>query len=542
MANIKFLRGSQTNLPVSGSNDVIDGALYFSINQADAGEERGKLFLGDANHKLIPIGEDIILKVVDDVRHLPQATLHSNEFYYCTSGNILAFSNGAEWVQVNANTDTQLDSDNSVGFSVAADGTVTYSIQDTAGTIIQKSFKIAAGSNNVDIGRDATTGALTISVDPDTTYTLGTSTSADDVNITLTPSAGTASSVKIKDTETIDVTRDSVTGDISLNVKTNAISGVADIDFINGSGTYDSTTHTTADDDGFTVAIITSSGDEQVDSIDPVIAYGKTGASNAHFVNGTATLNVPTVTDLSDAIAELQRTINAMTYRGIASSATTITGATLHNGDVFLADAEFTIDGKTVKPGYLIVVQGSENPSGVVTNPTYDVVKGNDTDTTYTMVHAATAMSIQDKDGGSIGTLALAGGTSITLSNDLVVGTNTNTVTITHANVTRTDSTAAAAEQNATEELVFTVVTGVATNSQGHVTGVTTKQITGTDTNLDIGTFSATVTAANNVATITSLSDGNDALQIVSKIASTGSLQVTGSGDTTTIDLVWGSF
>lgn len=97
MANVLFKKGLKANLPTAGTNDVVDGALYFAINDTSLGaEQRGKLYLGDANHNLIPIGEDIILKAVANMSALPTAADHIGEFYYIEDGNILAFSKKRE--------------------------------------------------------------------------------------------------------------------------------------------------------------------------------------------------------------------------------------------------------------------------------------------------------------------------------------------------------------------------------------------------------------------------------------------------------------
>lgn len=80
MANVLFKRGLQANLPASGSDSVVDGALYFTTDTK-------RLFLGNGTN-MLPIAEGI--QVVTSVSELPTASEHNGEFYYLTAGNILA--------------------------------------------------------------------------------------------------------------------------------------------------------------------------------------------------------------------------------------------------------------------------------------------------------------------------------------------------------------------------------------------------------------------------------------------------------------------
>ncbi len=561
MANVLFKRGLQADLPASGSNSVVDGALYFTTDTK-------RLFLGNGTN-MLPIAEGI--QVVTSVSDLPTASDHNGEFYYLTAGNILAWSDGSTWLQTNPNTKLKADQRTALSTDTTDIGKVKLEFEDTDGTKVVGSFKIAAGTSNVTIGRNSNDGSLTISVDPDTTYELKTTGGAsdntnDDVVLQLDSSkANDDSSIALKNSNSVTVKRDQSTGAISFDINPNGVGGITSTDIIEGSGAI--TNGTPASPNGFTSEIVLSNGQRKYASTDPTIKYGENAAQEVHFVNGAATLDVLTRTEVNQAIDDLEKTINAMTYRGAVSSANEIpssitAGGAYHNGDVYLADNDFTINGTPVKPGYLIVIQGSEGTDGTIpaANVNYEIITGNSTDTTYQI--ATVSHGIDIKSGNAvIGEIKLTAGDAIDLTDttsangSAVSGTtNINSIQIKHANITRNDTHVPAsgatdddrgsetAVQTARAPMTFMVVDEVTTNNQGHVTAVNYKKVTVQDSTLNVGAFTTTSTAANNVATVQMQSGGTDKLALQFKLASTGSINVTGSGDTTTIDVVWGSF
>ena len=134
----------------------------------------------------------------------------------------------------------------------------------------------------------------------------------------------------------------------------------------------------------------------------------------------------------------------------------------------------------------------SPNGTGANTSASVTIVAGNNvsfdasgsnyslsaTDTTYTQVVDASTKKIDLKEDGTttVGSTTFADGTSIGVT---VAASGTNnenaTVTISHANVTRGTDTVSDAELGFGDDL--TVVTGITTNAQGHVTQVATKKM-----------------------------------------------------------------
>lgn len=543
MANVKFLRGLQNNLP-SGSS-IVDGALYFTTDSK-------RLFLGQDNSGtkvLLPIAEGITS--VESVTSLGSAAEHTGQFYYVApsgaqgneAGNILAYSDGTKWLQVNMSTHISTMSE-----AVDADGTVTLTINDSAGAAHTASFQVI-GNENVTVS--AENGKLKISVadDENTTYTLGKAASGDDVNITLTPSEGDAQSVTLADGEGINVNiaQDKIVFDINAQ----------EIPLVDG-------VTVAAETQGFSIAVDTTNNGHPSDTLDPVITYGTSADQSVHFVSGTATLAVPTINEVNTAIDNLRRSINAMRYMGaVASEAAMPTVAAdnaFHNGDVYLASTDFTIgtgsEAKDVKKGSLIVVQGTEGTDGTIpaSDVTYAIVEGDTTDTTYKGIAVTNGIGIATSlsPTANVAELIINGSSdgviTVSESQSAVGGSaenNVNTLTIGHGAVTRTDGAAT----NYSVDLLngnaeFTIVTGVTTNSQGHVTGIATKNVTISSTGFDPGSWSTTAVANNEhtSSAVTISSSGQNAQSFGFTIASTGSIDITASGDTTTIDVVWGTF
>lgn len=117
MANIMFKRGQQANLPSTAQ----DGVFYLTT-------DTNRLYVGQGTEMTLLNQQVHIVNSVNNIPKYPEV----NDFYYCTSENILAFYNGAEWRQINPDTDTNDTikvSSVTVGDSVVADNeSITYNI------------------------------------------------------------------------------------------------------------------------------------------------------------------------------------------------------------------------------------------------------------------------------------------------------------------------------------------------------------------------------------------------------------------------------
>ena len=555
MANVLFKRGLQANLP--SGNNIVDGALYFTTDSK-------RLFLGQDNSgtkTLLPIAEGIT--AVASATSLPTASQQlAGQFYYIApsgaqgeeAGNILAYCDGSKWLQVNMSTYLTSMSE---AVSVDGSGEATVSLSSTLNTGGQgPSASFGIVGDNVTLSVENGKLKLSVADDVNTTYTLGKAASGDDVNLTLTPSnggtAGTPQIVTLADGVGVDVNIDN--NKVVFDVAQNEIALVSSVVGANNS---------TA---GFDITVNTTNAGAPTGTIDPQITYGQSGSQTVHFVGGVATLSVPTIAEMNTKFENELKALNAMRYCGAVATAAAMPtspsgnaypNGAFHNGDVYLASQDLTIgsgaSAQEVKRGSLIVIQGEEEANGAIlpANVTYEIVEGDSTDTTYKGLAITNGIGIANSSSptANVAQLVVNGSGVISVSesqskidsND--PANNKNTLTISHANVSHTTPTATAYSQDLiTDDAAFTIVSGVTVNDQGHVTAVTTQDITISSINLGTWSVAAVANSGHTQSTITASTSGSPTQTIEFELASTGSIDITASGDTTTIDVVWGSF
>lgn len=158
----------------------------------------------------------------------------------------------------------------------------------------------------------------------------------------------------------------------------------------------------------------------------------------------------------------------------------------------------------------------------------------------HTLSVASNKITLKNAAGTEKGSATIEGGTALTAS------TSGTKITIDHDDVER-DDPATATKAVLTDGTTFSVVTGVTTNAQGHVTAVSTAEYEAQDTKYQLS--GATVSASNNVATITDTlktTDNAAAGTSVFKLASKNdNLTVTKDTSVTNqinMTLVWGTF
>lgn len=550
MANVLFKRGLQAGLPVIGTGgSVVDGALYFTTDTK-------RLFLGN-NTELLPIAEGIT--TVTAVNDLPTASAQNEGmFYYVNGDNILAYSDGTKWLQVNMSD--AIDTMSHAATQTGSDALVTLSStrkSHVAGPTA--SFKVVAGDN---VTVTASGNEIQISVPSasnDTLYTLSTAagssaeTGYTTVAINLTPDVGTgtgtvSSAVTISKSDTINVLRDA-NGVLSFAVNEQAISGIQ---------AFTATATTT----GFNHVITKNDNSPLTTNIDPIVSYGVDTNSklSAHFVNGTASLSIYTASEIDDMLTTNLQQLNSMTYRGAVDEMSDLTNATDKKlGDTWVATETFIIPAGSatgtsssvdVAPGYIIIANSSATPpevNGVIpaNAVTYDVISGDTKDTNYKFNGTTGGVQLQEKVGSTwntIGALTISTSSALTVSG---ADTGTNAVvTLDLSTVTQSANSTTSWAQTVGDESTITVVTGVSVDAQGRTYGIQTTTMTLVDS-VASGNLTQTVTSSNNVATISHglMVSQTAAGTVTFNIASAGnSIAITTSGDTVNMDLVWGSF
>lgn len=117
--------------------------------------------------------------------------------------------------------------------------------------------------------------------------------------------------------------------------------------------------------------------------------------------------------------------------------------------------------------------------------------------------------------------------------------TNDGILTVSHNAITRTNTTSAAKPDYGNN---FKVITSVASDTKGHITGVNTATITlpSKVAYTLSGATLKTVTGGVSVTDVLTDANGNESKSIFNLVSNT--LSITGSGSTITAELVWGKF
>ena len=584
-AKLGFKVGTQQAVDaiLTAGSGAVHGSFYLAT-------DTHRLYIGNEDTSLSPVNEGII--TVATLSDLPTpSAANAGQFYYITGEtdtvkNVLTVSNGHQWVHINANTNTYINDHN---FS-AVDITDGVQVEDN----------IIGTDNSTKTGRFHIKGANGVAVSRTTTTITVNGKSVTVPVLTVTGDTYTLSSAAVQNqSNQVDIKLDStntnndskVTLAAANDPQGNATVGISEsngVISISARDTRNAEVKVDAQAAGFQVSVKDNYGATKSGTVDPKIQLGTN--TPVSFANGTATLDVYTKGEIDETL----RVLNAMTYRGTigdgGTAATTLNGTTWYPqmsgqkvdvsvGDTFLTTSTLNYNGSQVLPGSLLIARGTEDATtGYITNNlTYDVVKASkDTDTTYTFVATNTGLTLKSSTGGTTGELVVANGTGIEVSftaGNVGSGTSTvtngkQTVTVTHANVTRSDPTKGTVTGNKASSTgagstTIPVVTGVTTNAQGHVTAVTTTDYVMSDTNArisgdltetsnytnsgkNVGIVKNTLTTTygnGSTGTINShVAISSESLKISEENTNPKSLTDNDTVNGLNIEMVWGSF
>lgn len=573
-----------------GLQSTVDTMLAAGAN---ASAEHGCFYLTKDSHRLYVGNEDGSLSAVNEgiqtvtwseltaIANTAASSAAGTEalrgrFYYASDENILCVYNGRRWVSLNDNTNTTIETNTyTVTSSTGTTGGVDVSntIADSASGTYTDTFTVV-GANGV----TTTCSGKVITITGDT-YTLGTTTSGRNVEINL-DSSGTNndSEVTLVAGTNVTLTNDAVNKEITIATEDT---------------TADSLT-IAAGNAGYTFTLVDTKGGQVAQTVDPQIAYYTSASANdtttnaVHFVSGTATLDVYS----RGAIDAKLKAVNAMTYRGTIGAAGTAANTISYNsttgvtsiqkngvevpvsiGDCFMSLGAGTYI-QAYKANSLFIVRAkdgaSEGSDGLIASGDYicDVVAEMwFADTTYTLEAITNGIELVSSTDDHCGQLVITAGSNnnwidVSSSSD---GT-TQTITVTHKNVTRsdTDTTNVPTVQGPKASITIPAVHSVTTDNKGHVTGVVTRAYTVVDTNADLTDMSATTSAYTNTsggyqagvitssATLTK-SDDSTQTEYSPVVISSSSLSISKQDrpvDTTSqtnrpglkIEMLWGSF
>lgn len=568
---------------LSAGSGAVHGSFYLT-------KDTHRLYVGNEDTSLSPVNEGVI--TVATLGNLPSvnaanSNVYAGRFYYVTQGNILCVYNGSDWVQINPNTNTYIESfvDTAVDITGGVQVEQTITDDDQGGThsayfhvLGENGVVVSRGTTSITVGNESVT-VPTINVSADYSISTTTNTTAGvDINLVSEDNSNNShitvtSTTNAKGDDTVTIAK--TAGGFSISAKDTKVDSVA----VTGESTG-----------GFKVTITDNEGQDVDTTFLPKITYGTGGnATTVDFISGTATLNVYTKSEVDDTL----KLLNAMIYRGtIGTNGTGATGVTgtagnyqvvsgstnisSHIGDTYLVTTPIQVGGQSVRAGSLLIARsttGQEQADGTIAkaNLAFDVVEATqDTDTTYEFVENTTQNGIllQDSHGATVGEIKFAGDNWISVSQSMTG--NSDSVSITHQNVTRTDpaqqtqtGNKADTTNSYTGTTTFTAVTGVTSDAKGHVTAVQTKQVTVYDTNAQISgnTYTSSNYTKNGKQvgimqhdiTMTAGDGGTATSTSYNAISSTG-LTIT-SDDTNTltsssastvkginIEMLWGSF
>lgn len=583
-AKVGFLTGAQSSIDTMLSKGANAGAKhgYFYLTK-----DSHRLYVGNSDGSISAVNEGVqTVTYLGDLPTLQTAAdkvAYTGRFFYVqykdsTAGqvdsniaNILCVYNGSTWVQINANTDTHINSNTYTASTTGATATITNAIGSTDGGSVTGKFEIVT-AGGLKIAKTAgATNSITLTGDK---FTLSAGDGATgEVKLNLTSANGQAgSSVTLKaDPSTTVLTRtDNV---ITLSGRVNASLAVA---------------NATGGKTGFTVTVKDNQGKTVTGSYDPVIKYGSKAQSSTKLVDGVFNINAYN----KEEIDQLMRDLNAMEYRGtVGANGTAATAwAELLKlpqkiGYTYLFSSPITVNGAEHTTGTLAIARGTEYTAtdlaaGTITkaelvgtiNPatlTWDFVEStNDTDTTYKLYTAAEGVGfkLRDSSGGNKGQIKYAGAGGLTVSQSLQGGVDIsenkpaeNVITITHDTVKRTDTetnpdkiklSSQTPATHLNDTITIPVITGIKTNDQGHVTGVNTVnyELNDTATVITGMTSAASKNADGSIALSTKVtatsSSGKSMVQNGTATATikSSSLTLGASGSSVSIDMTWGEF
>lgn len=404
-AKVGFLTGAQSSIDTMLSKGANAGAKhgYFYLTK-----DSHRLYVGNSDGSISAVNEGVqTVTYLGDLPTLQTAAdkvAYTGRFFYVqykdsTAGqvdsniaNILCVYNGSTWVQINANTDTHINSNTYTASTTGATATIKNAIGSTDGGSVSGAFDIVT-AGGLKIAKTAgATNSITITGDK---FTLAAGDGATgEVKLNLTSANGQAgSSVTLKsDPSTTVLTRkDNV---ITISGRVNASLAVA---------------NATGGKTGFTVTVKDNQGKTVTGSYDPIIKYGSKAQSSTKLVDGVFNINAYN----KEEIDQLMRDLNAMEYRGtVGANGTAATAwAELLKlpqkiGYTYLFSSPITVNNAEHTIGTLAIARGTEYTAadlaaGTITkaelvgtiNPatlTWDFVEStNDTDTTYKLYTAA---------------------------------------------------------------------------------------------------------------------------------------------------------
>lgn len=572
---INFKKGTPAGLNTLKTNrNIEEGTFYLTI---DENKETSRLYIGTSATTALPVNSNIaVVTETTDLTNAHANNFNDGDFAYVTNGNILAVRYNGSWTQINAPDSRAIkDLTPSVATSNGV-ATISWSLRDQDDHVIQTA--------------DATPVVPSVTM----TGANGVSVSSSNREVTITGTAYEMHSPAVvtnSNTATVKLqSKNSATGSLSdvssvtINGGSNVtITGTADnITIAAADTTLTSTSLSTANNatSGFDISIRDSDNHGNTATIDPKITLGTNTSDQYSFVNGVANLPVYTKEEIDNTL----KASDAMTFKGTFGTASAtkhtiqdISSSSPHIGDAYkvIVDTQLpqqysdTGSAEELKAGDMIIAVGQETNGVIGANDLkFVVIPSGDDITIYKGLRGAgsaydgNGIQIEDNSNTILASLEIAAGSQMAVSSthtDHTLGDGAKAVvTVAHGLIststngdanTPSGNATSANSQEAHHEKEFDVVTGLTTNN-GHVTAteVTRIKVVDTVSQIDTTNSAVSVTTANNASTVkhTIALIDEDSTAINSKdlefILQSQNLAVTSSGNTITMNYVWGTF
>lgn len=582
---VRFKLGLQASVPIKGKAD--NGTFYLT-------SDTHRLYIGQGN-KAVPINAGVTF--CDNFEDLVTTTQNESEenlagrVFFLQDTNILCVRSNGKWAQINSDTKldfaqagvTQIpDTDKGEGVLVP-DGEgarVTILVQDSVGKAVQAPFNIKPKTGNVKVyaGKDGKT--VEIGVDDGATYDL---TSAE-IKKKKDENDPESEEVTVEGASLVLIGSNSTTDKVNIHGAGSVrISNTTDGILATGTEyTLESVT-TSAQDEGFNVAVGINNGGSKNNTFFPKIKYGAT-PQTVNFIKDTADKNNKTGIATLDVytkgeVDSLFSSADAMVFKGavdaVAKSPTSVTWlpSSAENGWTYkytgnimaMSDAKKLnkrIDSSAgwINSGDLFIASGDEVNNSLTGDWKWIHVPAGD-DERYSLGESSKGVGV---------TLNVAGGLTDTTAGDLVFNKDnwitltdayadkTTTINIGHklvakdasTNVTvsstnTSDQASAGPDGNTTLEIPVITPT---VDAAGHIISLsqTTYKVIDSHNHLNKDETSLTVAGSNGTIKITPkivMGDGETSVDANMAFSlKSESLTLTTTDKVITAELEWGQF
>lgn len=536
---LKFLKGTQAKLnTLITEQKIIPGAFY--LVEGEDGSYRSDLYYGHSTSELHNLNFKI--DIVQAVASLP-ATPTGHDFYYAINENVFAYYDMATktWKQINPDTNTHIE-ELLTTYEAATGGakaTITAKVPNLADPDNPFEYNtdiLLKNGTNITLAKE-TDGIKINAAD----YKLGvTHTAEEENNVSIITSA----TIQLKKDNNVDTSVNLIPGtaiklgqsgdDITINVDETAINGISDIKF-SSPKRVESDNEDDNNEGGLLIEIFTPSDSSNADDPIPTfkeqlplsIKYGVgTNKETAHLSEGEFILDkVYTVAEINEKLQGL----NGLEYKGVIATQTAYNTeaekTTIEIGDTWkISENGITVaikggSTKAVTKNDLIIANGTEDPvTGHIKSGTlyWDIIEVDNEDTVYSFEMTENGFKVIESTNAEAPAFTLDFEAADTDAINVTVSEADKKVTVSHKTVTATGGSSnaftlnggngTAISQSAESSATFKVIDKINFDTFGHISEITTKEVTVIDTNatLDsVKTTTADVTAGSTVEVTT---------------------------------------